>query len=160
MLSVYAIECVGAASAQEVFIKQYFLCESIFRHTSFAPYFIQVPSRLSHKSTHNTTVFSQTSTMPSPFQQKYSSQSHKVFGDSPVPDMPAGPKETADRRASDSSMSSASGSPDGRRRSSAAQRYANLHALKRPESEEHQARRASLQDSYGKVGVLGGLWNT
>jgi hypothetical protein len=104
--------------------------------------------------------FSQTSTMPSPFQQKYSSQSHKVFGDNPVPDMRAGPKETADRRSSDSSMNSASGSPDGRRRSSAAQRYANLHALKRPESEEHQARRASLQDSYGKVGVLGGLWNT
>jgi hypothetical protein len=102
----------------------------------------------------------QASTMPSPFQQKYSSQSHKVFGDNPVPDMPAGPKETADRRSSDSSMSSASGSPDGRRRSSTAQRYANLHALKRPESEEHQARRASLQDSYGKVGVLGGLWNT
>ncbi|KAF2822206.1 hypothetical protein CC86DRAFT_373378 [Ophiobolus disseminans] len=43
--------------------------------------------------------------------------------------------------------------------SSQAQRFGNLHALKRPEGEEHAARRASLQDSYGKVGFIGGLWN-
>ncbi|EAT81788.1 hypothetical protein HBI56_085360 [Parastagonospora nodorum] len=97
--------------------------------------------------------------MPSPFHQKYSSQSHKVFGDNPVPDMPESPKENADRRGSDASIGSASGSPYGRRRSSATQRYANLHALKRPDNEEHAARRASLHDSYGKVGVLGSLWN-
>jgi hypothetical protein len=43
--------------------------------------------------------------------------------------------------------------------SSAAQRFGNLQALKRPDTQEHTERRASLQDSYGKVGVLGGLWN-
>ncbi|KAF1918474.1 hypothetical protein BDU57DRAFT_445384 [Ampelomyces quisqualis] len=98
--------------------------------------------------------------MPSPFHQKYSSQSHKVFGDNTIPAMPEGPKETADRRASDSSMNSSPPSPiAARRRSSAAQRFANLQALKRPDTHEHTERRASLQDSYGKVGVLGGLWN-
>ncbi|KAL5119887.1 hypothetical protein ACEQ8H_002249 [Pleosporales sp. CAS-2024a] len=97
--------------------------------------------------------------MPSPVHQKYSSQSHKIFGDNPVPDMPQAPKQDAERRASDSSMNSTSGSFDGRRRSSTTQRYANLHALKRPENEEHVARRASLQDSYGKVGFIGSLWN-
>ncbi|OAK95603.1 hypothetical protein IQ06DRAFT_258868 [Phaeosphaeriaceae sp. SRC1lsM3a] len=99
--------------------------------------------------------------MPSPFHQKYSSQSHKVFGDNTVPNMPEGPKQEADRRASDSSMSSGPSSPvDGRRRSSAAQRFGNLEALKRPQDAEHTARRSSLQDSYGKVGIIGGLWNS
>jgi hypothetical protein len=54
--------------------------------------------------------------MPSPFQQKYSSQSHKVFGDSPVPIMPEAPKQDADRRASDASMTDTPPSPDTRRR--------------------------------------------
>lgn len=54
--------------------------------------------------------------MPSPFHQKYSSQSHKVFGDnSAIPAMPEAPKEDAQRRGSDSSMTEPS-SPDGRRR--------------------------------------------
>jgi hypothetical protein len=54
--------------------------------------------------------------MPSPFHQKYSSQSHKIFGDnSAVPAMPEAPKEDAQRRGSDSSMTEPS-SPDGRRR--------------------------------------------
>jgi hypothetical protein len=57
------------------------------------------------------------STMPSPFHQKYSSQSHKIFGDNTVPAMPEGPKETNDRRASDSSINSNPPSPtDARRR--------------------------------------------
>jgi hypothetical protein len=43
--------------------------------------------------------------------------------------------------------------------SSQAQRYANLHALKRPEDEASAARRQSLHDSYGKVGVIGSMWN-
>jgi hypothetical protein len=44
--------------------------------------------------------------------------------------------------------------------SSQTQRYANLHALKRPEGDEaHTARRQSLHDSYGKVGVIGSMWN-
>ncbi|KAF2822207.1 hypothetical protein CC86DRAFT_97231 [Ophiobolus disseminans] len=51
--------------------------------------------------------------MPSPFHQKYSSQSNKVFADSSVPAMPDAPKE-ADRRGSDASIES---SPtDARRR--------------------------------------------
>jgi hypothetical protein len=113
--------------------------------------------------------------MPSPFHQKYSSQSHKVFGDNPVPIMPEAPKQAADRRASDASMTDTPPSPDHRRRvshlhishslltnvpqSSAAQRFGNLEALKRPQSDYHTERRSSLQDAYGKVGVLGGIWN-
>ncbi|CAO2651813.1 Nn.00g000960.m01.CDS01 [Neocucurbitaria sp. VM-36] len=96
--------------------------------------------------------------MPSPFHQKYSSQNHKIFGENTVPAMPEGPKQEADRRASDSSMTSAS-SPTERRRSSAAQRFGNLEALKRPQDEHHTNRRQSLQDSYGKVGFLGSMWN-
>lgn len=53
--------------------------------------------------------------MPSPFHQKYSSQSHKVFGDNTVPAMPEAPKDDAQRRGSDSSMTEPS-SPDARRR--------------------------------------------
>lgn len=48
-------------------------------------------------------------------KQKYSSQTHKIFGDNTVPAMPEGPKQEADRRASDSSTTSAS-SPTERRR--------------------------------------------
>jgi hypothetical protein len=47
--------------------------------------------------------------MPSPFHQKYSSQSYVV------PAMPEAPKEDAQRRGSDSSMNEPS-SPDARRR--------------------------------------------
>ncbi|KAL6708622.1 hypothetical protein ACN47E_002603 [Coniothyrium glycines] len=96
--------------------------------------------------------------MPSPFHQKYSSQSHKVFGDNTVPAMPEGPKQDVDRRGSDASITTPS-SPDGRRRSSTAQRFANLEALKRPQDEQSAARRASLHDSYGKVGIFGTMWN-
>lgn len=71
--------------------------------------------------------------------------------------MPEGPKQEADRRGSDSSMTSST--YDGRRRSSAAQRFANLEALKRPQDEQSAARRASLHDSYGKVGFIGSMWN-
>ncbi|KAH8722738.1 hypothetical protein GQ44DRAFT_621988 [Phaeosphaeriaceae sp. PMI808] len=99
--------------------------------------------------------------MPSPIHQKYSSQTHRFFGDNTVPAMPEAPKQEADRRASDSSTTSNPSSPtDSRRRSSAAQRFGNLEALKRPQDEQSTARRQSLQDSYGKVGILGGLWNS
>ncbi|KAF3047147.1 hypothetical protein E8E12_011469 [Didymella heteroderae] len=90
--------------------------------------------------------------MPSPFHQKYSSQSYVV------PAMPEAPKDDAQRRGSDSSMNEPS-SPDARRRSSAAQRFGNLEALKRPQDPESTARRASLHDSYGKSGFLGTMWN-
>ncbi|KAF9692962.1 hypothetical protein EKO04_009193 [Ascochyta lentis] len=96
--------------------------------------------------------------MPSPFHQKYSSQSHKAFGDSTVPAMPEAPKEDAQRRGSDGSMAEPS-SPDGRRRSSAAQRYGNLEMLKRPTDQASVDRRSSLHDSYGKPGFLGTMWN-
>ncbi|KAJ4322986.1 hypothetical protein N0V94_002141 [Neodidymelliopsis sp. IMI 364377] len=96
--------------------------------------------------------------MPSPFHQKYSSQSHKVFGDNTIPAMPEGPKQDAERRGSDSSMTEPS-SPDGRRRSSAAQRYGNLEMLKRPTDQASVDRRSSLHDSYGKPGFLGTMWN-
>ncbi|KAF1966314.1 hypothetical protein BU23DRAFT_486935 [Bimuria novae-zelandiae CBS 107.79] len=96
--------------------------------------------------------------MPSPFHQKYSSQTHKIFGDNTVPDMPSAPKQDAERRASDSSVTSNPGSPTERRRSSAA-RFANLEALKRPQDEQSINRRASLHDSYGKVGIFGTMWN-
>ncbi|KAH7092227.1 hypothetical protein FB567DRAFT_234351 [Paraphoma chrysanthemicola] len=98
--------------------------------------------------------------MPSPFHQKYSSQSHKVFGDNTVPAMPEAPKQDNERRGSDSSITSGPSSPtDGRRRSSTTQRFGNLHSLKRPEDEQSAARRQSLHDSYGKVGFVGTLWN-
>ncbi|KAI8943127.1 hypothetical protein NX059_001158 [Plenodomus lindquistii] len=96
--------------------------------------------------------------MPSPFHQKYSSQSHKVFGDNTVPAMPEGPKQDADRRASDSSISSQT-YDSSRRRSSTTQRFGNLEALKRPQDEQSAARRQSLHDSYGKVGIIGTMWN-
>ncbi|XPT01794.1 hypothetical protein M3J09_010923 [Ascochyta lentis] len=96
--------------------------------------------------------------MPSPFHQKYSSQSHKAFGDSTVPAMPEAPKEDAQRRGSGGSMAEPS-SPDGRRRSSAAQRYGNLEMLKRPTDQASVDRRSSLHDSYGKPGFLGTMWN-
>ncbi|KAF1945954.1 hypothetical protein EJ02DRAFT_337507 [Clathrospora elynae] len=94
--------------------------------------------------------------MPSPFHQKYSSQNHKLFGDNTTPAMPEGPKQDVDRRGSDSSIIS---NPDARRRSSAAQRFASLEALKRRQDEESLARRQSLHDSYGKIGFLGKMWN-
>ncbi|RMZ70481.1 conidiation-specific expression [Pyrenophora seminiperda CCB06] len=96
--------------------------------------------------------------MPSPFQQKYSSQNHKVFGDNTTPAMPEGPKQDAERRSSESSIGSAP-SPDGRRRSSAAQRFGNLEALKRRQDEESMARRQSLHEIYGKPSFIGTLWN-
>ncbi len=89
--------------------------------------------------------------------------------------MPEGPKDGADRRASDSSITSGS-SPTERRRaclrlkscvlepivanltqSSTTQRFGALEALKRPQDTPN--RRQSLQDAYGKVGVIGTMWN-
>lgn len=115
--------------------------------------------------------------MPSPFHQKYSSQSHKVFGDNTVPAMPEVPKDDAQRRGSDASMTEPS-SPSARRRvsrhqyvsyveelladisqSSAAQRFGNLEMLKRPSDPASTERRSSLQDAYGKSGFLGTMWN-
>ncbi|PSN66122.1 hypothetical protein BS50DRAFT_407267 [Corynespora cassiicola Philippines] len=96
--------------------------------------------------------------MPSPFHQKYSTQTHKVFGDNTVPVMPEGPKQDTERRASDASTGS-SHSPTERRRSSAANRFAALEALKRPTDEQSTQRRASLQDSYAKPGFFGSMWN-
>ncbi|KAJ4305856.1 hypothetical protein N0V90_001388 [Kalmusia sp. IMI 367209] len=72
--------------------------------------------------------------------------------------MPDGPKQDVDRRASESSIGSNPGSPTERRRSSV-NRFANLEALKRPQDEQSVNRRASLQDSYGKVGIFGSMWN-
>lgn len=43
--------------------------------------------------------------------------------------------------------------------SSAAQRFANLEALKRRQDEESLARRQSFHDAYGKPGILGTWWN-
>merc|ERR1712070_387833 len=98
------------------------------------------------------------STMPSPFHQKYSSQSHKMFGDNAVPAMPDAPKDDAQRRGSDSSMAESS-YQDARRRSSAAQRFGNLEMLKRPNDPASAERRASLNDHYTKPGFLGTMWN-
>ncbi|KAF2628395.1 hypothetical protein BU25DRAFT_490542 [Macroventuria anomochaeta] len=72
--------------------------------------------------------------------------------------MPEGPKDDAQRRGSDSSMTEPS-SPDGRRRSSAAQRFGNLEMLKRPADPASAERRVSLHDAYGKPGFLGTMWN-
>ncbi|KAH7132279.1 hypothetical protein B0J11DRAFT_503451 [Dendryphion nanum] len=98
--------------------------------------------------------------MPSPFHQKYSSQSHKSFADnSTVPAMPEGPKQDAERRTSDASIGAGPESPTQRRRSSATNRFAALEALKRPTDAQSTERRASLHDSYGKPGFLGSMWN-
>ncbi|KAF3009840.1 hypothetical protein E8E13_010429 [Curvularia kusanoi] len=72
--------------------------------------------------------------------------------------MPEAPKDDAQRRGSDSSMTEPS-SPDARRRSSAAQRFGNLEMLKRPSDAASAERRASLHDHYGKPGFLGTMWN-
>lgn len=96
--------------------------------------------------------------MPSPFHQKYSSQSHKMFGDNAVPAMPDAPKDDAQRRGSDSSITEST-YQDARRRSSAAQRFGNLEALKRPNDPASAERRASLNDHYTKPGFLGTMWN-
>ncbi|USP78146.1 hypothetical protein yc1106_05420 [Curvularia clavata] len=96
--------------------------------------------------------------MTSPFHQKYSTQTHKIFGNDPTPAMPEAPKQDNERRSSDASVGSDS-SFNGRRRSSAAQRFANLEALKRRQDEESVARRQSFHDAYGKPGILGTWWN-
>ncbi|KAF1962359.1 hypothetical protein CC80DRAFT_512576 [Byssothecium circinans] len=96
--------------------------------------------------------------MPSPFHQKYSTQNHKFFGDNTMPVMPEGPKQDAERRESNASIGSNPSSPTERRRSSTS-KFANLEALKRPTDEASINRRASLQDSYGKSGFLGSMWN-
>ncbi|KAF2867605.1 hypothetical protein BDV95DRAFT_610522 [Massariosphaeria phaeospora] len=98
--------------------------------------------------------------MPSPFHQKYSSQNHKWQGDNTVPVMADEPKQQSQRRPSDTSVDSDSQlSPTERRRSSVGNRFANLHALKRPTDEDSTNRRASWQDSYAKPGILGTFWN-
>ncbi|KAF2796010.1 hypothetical protein K505DRAFT_416081 [Melanomma pulvis-pyrius CBS 109.77] len=96
--------------------------------------------------------------MPSPFHQKYSSQNHKFYGDNTAVSMPEGPKEDADRRASDASIGSNPPSPTDRRMSSST-RFGALEALKRPTDDQSTYRRSSLQDSYGKTGVIGSMWN-
>ncbi|KAF2502413.1 hypothetical protein BU16DRAFT_521141 [Lophium mytilinum] len=90
-----------------------------------------------------------------PFQQKYSTQSHKVFAEMPaMPEAPAAPAEA--RRSME-----ATSSPPGRRRSSATARFANLEALKHPNTEEAAARRAGMADhKIGNPGVIGNLWNS
>ncbi|KAF2005739.1 hypothetical protein P154DRAFT_518455, partial [Amniculicola lignicola CBS 123094] len=72
--------------------------------------------------------------------------------------MPEGPKQDADRRASDASIGSPTSTSE-RRRSSTTTRFGNLEALKRPTDQQSTERRASLQDSYRKTGILGGMWN-
>lgn len=95
--------------------------------------------------------------MSSPISQKLSSQANKAFGENATPAMPDAPKQDVERRASDASESGSF--YDGRRRSSAAQRFANLEALKRRQDEESLARRQSFHDAYGKPGILGTWWN-
>ncbi|EUC51117.1 hypothetical protein COCMIDRAFT_80350 [Bipolaris oryzae ATCC 44560] len=87
-----------------------------------------------------------------------SSPINKVFGNDATPAMPEAPKQNNDRRASDASVGSDSFF-NGRRRSSAAQRFANLEALKRRQDEESLARRQSFHDAYGKPGIIGTWWN-
>jgi hypothetical protein len=44
--------------------------------------------------------------------------------------------------------------------SSGTMRFATLEALKRPQTEEHTTRRASLQDAkIGSPGIIGSWWN-
>ncbi|KAF2269848.1 hypothetical protein CC78DRAFT_574721 [Lojkania enalia] len=97
--------------------------------------------------------------MPSPFHQKYATQSHRVFGQDTTTAMPEAPKQDSMRRSSEASVGSSNESPTERRRSSATNRFAALEALKRPTDEASTARRSSLQDSYGKTGIIGTMWN-
>ncbi|KAF2740229.1 hypothetical protein EJ04DRAFT_548693 [Polyplosphaeria fusca] len=98
--------------------------------------------------------------MPSPFHQKYSTQSHRIFGDNTAPSMPEGPKQDNERRTSDSSIGSGPSSPNERRKSSVANRFTALEALKRPVDDASTNRRSSLQDSYKKPGIIGSVWNS
>merc|ERR1711920_374019 len=78
-----------------------------------------------------------------PYQiSKMSSPINKVFGNDATPALPEAPKQNNDRRASDASVGSESFF-NGRRRSSAAQRFANLEAL----SPAVRMRRAWLGDN-------------
>ncbi|ORY09017.1 hypothetical protein BCR34DRAFT_385150 [Clohesyomyces aquaticus] len=98
--------------------------------------------------------------MPSPFwQQKYSSQNHTIFGNNTTPAMPEGPKKEEIRRASDASIGSQPRESGERRRSSTLTKFANLHALKRPDDPDHAARRASFTDAKAKPGFIGSLWH-
>ena len=63
----------------------------------------------------NSTTFVLSSKMTSPFHQKYSTQTHKIFGNDPTPAMPEAPKQDNERRSSDASVGSDS-SFNGRRR--------------------------------------------
>merc|ERR1712007_49461 len=92
------------------------------------------------------------------FHQKYSSQTHKVYEDYITPSMPQGPKEDNERRTSDASTSSSTSTSSTGRRGSATNRF---EEFKRPTDDpERAARRASLQDSYGRQGFLGSMWNS
>jgi hypothetical protein len=123
--------------------------------TFFRSHSIDNPS---HQSTSSFfTLASVCYKMSSPVHQKYSSQSHKIFNNDPVPAMPEAPKQDNERRPSDASVGSEGF--NGRRRSSAAQRFGNLEALKRRQDEESMARRQSFHDAYGKPGILGTWWN-
>jgi hypothetical protein len=99
--------------------------------------------------------------MPSPFHQKYASQTHKYFAGKydTMPSIPDAPNKDAERRESDASSVDAPASPTDRRRSST-QRYANLEAMKRPTDDESVKKRASYQDArIGTPGFLGQWWN-
>lgn len=100
--------------------------------------------------------------MPSPFHQKYATQTHKVFEDYlpsvPDPTKSETSKMDTDRRSSAASASSTSstGSLDSRR-GSASERFEHF---KRSDDPEKAARRASLHDSYGKPGFFGSMWHS
>ncbi|KAF2743401.1 hypothetical protein M011DRAFT_220568 [Sporormia fimetaria CBS 119925] len=97
--------------------------------------------------------------MPSPFHQKYSSQTHKVFT---TPSLPGANIQQTERRESDASTSSMSSSPPSspeRRRSSAAKKFEKLDALKRPTDPDMAERRASYYaDAYARPGFVGTMW--
>jgi len=98
--------------------------------------------------------------MPSPFHQKYATQTHRVFtNDTTTNTMPTMPDPPATEKKPD--PASPPLSPTERRRSSGTMRYANLYALKRPEGDDEGAkRRASLTDArIGQPGVFGTWWN-
>ncbi|KAF2201570.1 hypothetical protein GQ43DRAFT_31305 [Delitschia confertaspora ATCC 74209] len=99
--------------------------------------------------------------MPFSVHQKYSSQSHRVYGGTPT--MPEAPKQDQERRASDASASSStshSSSPKDQRRRSSATRFGNLYAQKRSDDPESTNRRLSTQDArIGTPGMFGTWWN-
>lgn len=95
--------------------------------------------------------------MPSPFHQKYSSQRHRVYSKKAIHSNKSAAATTEEHG---SSTSSPPASTTARRMSTGGSKFANLEALKRPQTEEGIKRRLSAQESkIGTPGVVGSLWN-